>query len=80
MVRLFKPGDWVQLKIGGPVMKVIRYCPQPTKRFTSRENNYKVLCSCYDSQGGHQEHIYHQNSLIKVNMPVLSKIICKKKY
>lgn len=62
MIRLFKPGDRVQLKIGGPVMEVMRYVAVDNEVSSTR-----VECSWYDPDEGRKTKVFHQNSLFKTN-------------
>lgn len=62
MIRLFKPGDRVQLKIGGPAMEVMRYIAA-----NNEVSSTHVECSWYDPDEGRKAKIFHQNSLFKTN-------------
>ncbi|UII18989.1 YodC family protein [Fulvivirga ligni] len=72
MVRLFKPGDWVQLKSGGPIMKVIKYCHLGSLKGPLQDSNYLLECAWYDRHGVRQARTYHQGSLNRVYKPKLT--------
>lgn len=66
IIRMFKPGDRVQRKSGGPVMIVQRYAREFSPLVGWYESNYLVECSYYRSDG-YQREVIHQNNLIKSN-------------
>ncbi|MCB0430084.1 MAG: DUF2158 domain-containing protein [Flavobacteriales bacterium] len=65
MIRIFKPGDRVQLKSGGPVMIVQRYAREHHPLIGWYEDDHAVECSWYDRDGYHKD-VIHQNHLVKV--------------
>lgn len=69
MITQFKHGDRVQLRSGGPVMKVIKHesRKKPLKRANS--HNPKVLCQWYDKRLGKREFCFHQRDLKKSLLP-----------
>lgn len=62
MVRLFKPGDRVTPRSGGPVMEVIKYVEEDGLLIQGVSDR-KVLCVWYDSQGRKKD-VFYQNTLI----------------
>lgn len=62
MIRLFRPGDRVQLKVGGPVMEVMKYVT-----VDNEVSSTQVECAWYDPDEGRKTRIFHQNSLLKTN-------------
>ena len=67
MGKLFKPGDRVELKTGGPVMQVIKYVAEESPILGMHESNHKVQCVWYDPEFGRKTDVFHQNSLTKVS-------------
>lgn len=67
MIRLFKPGDRVQLKIGGPVMEVMKYVTKVSPILGVYESNYQVECVWFDPEEGRKTAVFHQNSLVKAS-------------
>ena len=65
--RIFKPGDRVQLRNGGPVMEVMKYAEIQSRIFGKKVSDYLVECAWYDQTRGRQTSIFHQNGLIKVS-------------
>lgn len=67
MMRLFKPGDRVQLKTGGPVMEVMRYATKVSPILGVYESNHHVECVWFDPKEGRRTAVFHQNSLMKAS-------------
>lgn len=67
MIKLFKPGDKVQVHNGGPVMTVQRYALKHTPWNGTHESDCEVECSWYDLKTGHRSGIFHQLTLTKVH-------------
>lgn len=67
MVRLFKSGDRVQQKNGGPVMIVQKYAREYKPWIGWCESKYAVECVWYDARGERKKEIVHQNNLIKTS-------------
>ena len=68
MVRLFKAGDRVQNKSGGPVMVVQRYARDYNKWIGWYESECFVECSWYDLKEGYKSTVVHQMNLMKVQL------------
>ena len=66
MTRLFKPGDRVRLKSGGPVMEVIKYIETKELIAGYAVSNSKVLCVLYSKNEGRTKRVFHQYRLSKV--------------
>jgi len=62
---MFKPGDRVQQKSGGPVMHVLKYAREYNPILGEFENGSTVVCSWY-SKDGYRKEKFHQKTLIKV--------------
>lgn len=62
--RLFKPGDRVQLKSGGPVMIVQKY-PLKYGIFGWHEDPYSVECTWVDSKKGYQRSTFLVRKLVR---------------
>lgn len=80
MVKLFKPGDKVELKTGGPVMQVIKYVAEEHPVLGMYESNYKVQCVWYDPEFGRKTDIFHQNSLTKASWVKSNTMAQSRKY
>ncbi|MCB9173392.1 MAG: DUF2158 domain-containing protein [Flavobacteriales bacterium] len=65
MKRIFKPGDRVQLRGGGPVMIVQRYAKDYNVWLGWYESDVIVECTWLDGKRYHREK-YHQNFLVKL--------------
>ncbi|WP_157493879.1 DUF2158 domain-containing protein [Fulvivirga imtechensis] len=70
MNRLFKPGDRVVLRSGGPVMEVLNYVLEYKPFLGPMLSNHKVRCVWYDPIEGRRTAIYHQRSLQKAYEPI----------
>ena len=69
MARLFKPGDRVQLKSGGPVMKVLNYVLKRRPFVGTYLSDSEVECAWYDrGEGRRKTDVFHQNALMKTSM------------
>ena len=64
-MRLFKPGDRVREKTGGPIMIVQRYAREYSPLLGWHESNHEVECSWYEHE--YKSKVIHQHSLIKVS-------------
>lgn len=80
MTRLFKPGDRVILRSGGPVMEVLDYALEYKPLLGPVISNHKVRCVWYDPVEGRKTGIYHQKSLEKVYKPIRVNRIKKPVY
>lgn len=65
MIRLFKPGERVQLKSGGPVMEVIKYNVESHPLLGNTVSTTRVECSWYSAEEGRKTKVFHQNMLQK---------------
>ncbi len=66
-MRLFKSGDRVMKKNGGPVMQVIRYVSKDGR--SNGAYTHYVECSWYDDEEKrHRKGVFHQYSLFKTSM------------
>lgn len=77
MTRLFKPGDRVILKPGGPVMEVLEYVLEDNPLVGVHLSNQKLRCVWYDKEGERKTGVFHQRSLTKAysstHLPFLNK-------
>ncbi len=63
MIRMFKPGEKVRKRSGGPVMQVIRYI----NKNTLEPGTCHVECSWYDKEDRKfRKKVFHQYSLEKL--------------
>lgn len=65
MIRLFKPGDRVKQKSGGPSMIVIKYIEEAILGEIVTSNVY-LKCVWYDNEEGQKTGVFHQKTLQKV--------------
>ena len=66
--RLFKTGDKVQLKTGGPVMEVIRYVLRNNFLYAQHISTEYVECAYYSFLDKEwRKDVFHQNNLVKVD-------------
>ena len=66
MDRLFKPGDRVQLRHGGPTMEVIKYTlDHPSKKQEGVFSDHHVECVWYEEDKRKKE-VFDQRTLFKV--------------
>ena len=74
MCRLFKPGDRVQLRSGGPIMEVIKYAICYSPWLGNYTSNDIVECVWYDPDEGRKKGRFHQKNLVKTTLhyPLLS--------
>lgn len=70
MTRLFKPGDRVMLKSGGPVMEVLDYVLEENPLLGVYVSSQKVKCVWYDPEEGRKIGEFHQRSLRKTHGPM----------
>lgn len=68
MVHIWKSGDRVESKNGGPVMEVINYIEEHNILVGKVISDHIVLCSWYDKDGHHQD-TFHQHTLMKSTQP-----------
>lgn len=65
--RLFKQGDRVQKKTGGPVLTVQRYINEYNPWIGWHKSKNTVECSFWHSRKGYQKILLHQNNLVKLS-------------
>jgi uncharacterized protein YodC (DUF2158 family) len=73
MTRLFKKGNRVQYKSGGPIMEVLKYVEKKNPLQDRSVSNHWVKCVWYDKNFERKEAVFHQNSLNRVHWPVTQK-------
>ena len=65
LIRLFKPGERVQLKTGGPIMIVQKYIHEYNPLIGWHENNNAVECTWIDAEKEYHKKVFHQRNLAK---------------
>ncbi len=70
MKRLFKPGDRVRQKSGGPIMEIIKYVEESNVLLGKNVSSNKVLCVWYEPVYGRKTSVFHQRGLSKANAPI----------
>ncbi|HHH49482.1 MAG TPA: DUF2158 domain-containing protein [Saprospiraceae bacterium] len=68
IVRKFKPGDWVEHKLGGPVMEVLRYEVERKALVGEIINERDVKCVWYEN-GERKTKVFDQRTLKKSSKP-----------
>ncbi len=65
-IRKFRPGNWVQHKMGGPKMEVIRYETERKPLVGEVLSEHDVLCVWYED-GERKKGVFDQRTLYKTN-------------
>lgn len=80
MTRLFKPGDRVVLKTGGPSMEVLDYAFDKNPLVGRHISTQKVRCVWYDPAEGRKIGTFHQRSLRKAHKHTPLRLLNKPVY
>jgi len=64
--RLFKPGDRVNPRLGGPTMTVQKYVKYQGSFLADCVTNNAVECTWVDKKGKYNKNIFHQRNLLRV--------------
>ena len=68
MDKLFKPGDKVQLKTGGPIMEVVKYVMRNNFLYPQHISTEYVECTYYSVLNKEwKTESFHQDNLLKVD-------------
>ncbi len=67
ITRLFKPGDRVQKRSGGPVMIVQRYARKYSLLTDWHEDHNSVECTWLDSKEGYQRKCFLSRNLMRAS-------------
>lgn len=64
--RLFKPGDRVQQKSGGPIMEVTKYVIDHLPLGGEIYSDHHVECVWYDEEKNRHKDVFDQRTLFKI--------------
>jgi len=65
MLQIFKKGDIVTLKSGGPQMTVEKYKREMVDLYSMRDSDHVVICTWFDNEYKLVSHEFEQEALKK---------------